>query len=185
MRILIATCNRAIVGGVERYLNTLIPALVQRGHQVAILYEHSSPAGATPVDPPNAGTPIWFWEALRLNPALWQALTAWKPDVVYSHSSHSLEMESVLLSSYPTVLYAHVYLGTCATGRKCHAFPQIRPCTRRFGPMCLVLHYPRRCGGLNPLRTWQMYQSQARRNSRLRPKRRQVDALQKSNSVRN
>jgi glycosyltransferase involved in cell wall biosynthesis len=167
MRILIATCNRSIIGGVERYLKTLIPALLERGHRVAILYEHSSAAGATPVDPPNAGMPIWFWEDLRLNPALWQELSTWKPEVVYSHSSQSLEMESALLSSYPTVLYAHVYLGTCITGRKSHAFPQIQPCDRHFGPMCLVMHYPCRCGGLNPLRMWQMYRSQRLRNSRL------------------
>ncbi|MBZ5608740.1 MAG: glycosyltransferase [Acidobacteriia bacterium] len=31
--------------------------------------------------------------------------------------------------------------------------------------MCLALHYPRRCGGLNPLRALEMYRSQSRRNA--------------------
>lgn len=167
MRILIATCHRAIIGGVESYLRILIPALLERGHKIAVLYERNSRAEERSVDPPEAPLTRWFWEDLLRTPALWQELSAWKPDVVYSHSSESLELENILLEKYPTVLYAHVYLGTCTTGRKCHAFPQMRPCTRRFGPMCLVLHYPRRCGGLDPLRAWRMFQFQARRNSRL------------------
>jgi glycosyltransferase involved in cell wall biosynthesis len=167
MRILIATCDRAITGGVERYLQALIPALLKGGSKVALLYERRWEPGEDTVDPADAGLPCWFWEDLRRSPALWSELKEWKPDVVYSHGSESLDLESILLSSYPNVLYAHVYLGTCATGRKCHAFPNIQPCARHFGPMCLVLHYPRRCGGWNPVRAWRMFQVQAHHNSRL------------------
>ena len=165
MRILVSTCNRAIVGGVERYLNALIPALLRRGHQVGLLYQWPSKAGEPTVDSPEANIPFWFWDDVQRGQGPGPA--EWKPDVVYSHSSQSLPMESSLLDHYPTVLYAHVYIGTCTTGRKSHAFPQTRPCTRRFGPMCLVFHYPRRCGGLNPLRAWQMYRFEACRNVRL------------------
>src|SRR6266567_8056012 len=51
--------------------------------------------------------------------------------------------------------------------QKCHSFPAPRPCGRRSGPMCLVLHYPRRCGGLNPFTMWRMYQRNAQFQGRL------------------
>jgi glycosyltransferase involved in cell wall biosynthesis len=167
MRILIATCNRAIVGGVEKYLHAVIPALAERGHQVAILYENACSSEKTMVDPPNQGIPIWMWPDIQTNSGLWRDISAWRPDVVYSHMSQSLEIERYLLDHYPVVIYAHNYLGTCITGSKSHAIPHRRPCNRHFGPMCLVMHHPRRCGGLNPFRAWQMYQSQVQRNSRL------------------
>jgi glycosyltransferase involved in cell wall biosynthesis len=166
MRILIATCNRAIVGGVEKYLQVLLPALLNRGHELALLYENPWRGGVR-VDPSEAELPVWFWEDLKRTPALWQQVRRWKPDLVYSHGSVSSELESILVSSYPSVLYAHVYLGTCASGRKCHRFPEPKPCDREFGPMCLVLHYPRRCGGWNPVRALQMFQRQANQNAQL------------------
>jgi glycosyltransferase involved in cell wall biosynthesis len=167
MRILLTTSNQSIVGGVERYLQLVIPALLQRGHEIALLYEHRGPAGSPTVHPVDARLPVWYWEDLVSGPGTLAELSGWKPDLVYAHGLASLGVENVLLDRYPVVWYAHVYLGTCATGQKCHAFPQARPCTRTFGPMCLLMHYPRRCGGLNPVRAWQMFQVQARRNSRL------------------
>jgi glycosyltransferase involved in cell wall biosynthesis len=91
----------------------------------------------------------------------------WKPDVVYSQGLEAPGLQSALLDQYPTILYAHNYVGTCASGEKCHAFPTPQPCDRQFGPMCLVLYYPRRCGGLHPGTMWKMYQRAVERNVQL------------------
>ena len=40
MRILIATSHRNLAGGVEKYLQQILPCLRQRGHQLALLYEY-------------------------------------------------------------------------------------------------------------------------------------------------
>ena len=167
MRILITTCNRSIIGGIEKYLQMLVPALLQTRHEIALLYEHRATAGTELVDPPDAGLRIWYWDDLTPGSGTARELAEWKPDVVYAHGLESLGVEQVLLDRYPVVWYVHVYLGTCGTGQKCHTFPQPRPCDRNFGPMCLVLHYPRRCGGLNPLGAWRMYQRHAARHARL------------------
>ncbi len=167
MRVLITTCRQSMIGGIEKYLQSLIPALLDAGHEIALLYEHRAPAGNERVDPPDARLRIWYWEDLKPRSTAWQELTQWKADVVFAHGLESLGVENILLGRYPVVWYAHVYLGTCGTGRKCHSFPQARPCDRRFGPMCLVLHYPRRCGGLNPLTAWRIFQNQAARQERL------------------
>jgi glycosyltransferase involved in cell wall biosynthesis len=167
MRILIAASNRAVIGGAEKYLQGLIPGLLRRGHALAMLNEFDSVPGQTTVDPPGAGLPVWFWEDLRRSPEHWERIEEWRPDIVYSQGLLSVDLEKLLTERYPTVLYAHVYLGTCISGGKCHSFPQVEPCHRRFGPACLALYYPRRCGGWNPLRAWQLYESQSQRNSQL------------------
>ncbi len=167
MKILITTCRQSMIGGVEKYLQSLIPALLETGHEIALLYEHRAQPGNERVDPADAGLPIWYWPDLEPGSAAWRELTEWNADVVFAHGLESLGVEHVLLGRYPVVWYSHVYLGTCGTGRKCHSFPEARPCDRRFGPMCLVLHYPRRCGGLNPFTAWRIFQNQAARHERL------------------
>lgn len=165
MRILIATCHQSIVGGIEKYLQALIPALVKRGHAVAMLYEHVAPAGADAVDPRGAALPIWHWRDESGASSVRQDVARWRPDVIYLNSVGSLDMEDFALAGCPAVLYAHAYHGTCTTGRKCHSFPNVQPCLREFSPMCLALHYPRRCGGLNPKLAWKMFQAQSRHNA--------------------
>ncbi len=167
MKILIATSQRSIVGGVETYLQSIIPALLEGGHEIAMLYDYAGDAGGAIVDPPQARLPVWRSEELRARPAVWEELRKWKPDVVYSHGVESPGVERRLQQSFPTVRFVHGYWGTCTTGRKCHAFPAIQSCQRTFGPMCLLMHYPRRCGGLNPLLAWKMFQNERTHNSLL------------------
>jgi glycosyltransferase involved in cell wall biosynthesis len=167
MNILIATGHRNIIGGVETYLRALIPELLSRGHRVAMLYDHVGTAEKGTVDPPGVELPFWSNEDLPGRHELWHELTRWRPDVVYSHRIASTDIDRRLLESYPAVVYVHDYSGTCPTGRKSHSFPTMQPCQRTLGPMCLLLHYPRRCGGLNPLVAWKMFQQERDHNSRL------------------
>ena len=128
MKILIATSQRSIVGGVEIYLQGLIPALLRRGHQIAMLYDYAADSAGACVDPPEAQLPIWRADELRERTALWKELTDWHPDVVYSHGIDASSVERKLQENFPTVRFVHGYWGTCTTGRKCHAFPEIQTC---------------------------------------------------------
>ena len=167
MRILIATQNRNLVGGVEMYLQALIPGLLERRHQVALLYENSFSPKLKSIDPPAGPLPAWS-PAEGGTAAALRSVAGWQPDVVYSHGLGDGSVEGALLSGYPTVLYGHNYYGTCISGRKCHSFPRVTPCDRQFGSTCLVLYYPRRCGGLHPGTMWTMFRRQSQLNSRLR-----------------
>ena len=164
MKILIATQCRSIIGGLETYVQALIPALLKRGHELAMLYDYPGSAEGGTIDPPEAELPVWYCETLRKNPGQWREVTDWGPDIIYAQSCIDIDKA---LAGWPTVLYAHNYWATCATGQKCHTFPTIRTCTRTLGPMCLILHYPRRCGGLNPISAWTMLQEQLQRKSQL------------------
>jgi glycosyltransferase involved in cell wall biosynthesis len=161
VRILIANWHRGIKGGAEKYLQTLFPALMQRGHEVGFLFENDETSGPT-IDP-NGDVPRWCLANLEL-PELLESVAEWNPSVVYTHGLVSAALEHSLLERHAVVCFAHGFYGTCGTGTKAYAFPVLRPCSRRFGPMCLALHYPRRCGGLNPLAALHTFQLQAQRN---------------------
>jgi len=163
VRILIATAHRRLVGGVEKYLQAVIPALQRRGHFVGLVYDYPCDAGEAGIDSHATGVPAWCSMDLGVSSVL-GSIKAWEPDVVYYHGLDNSALERSLLDLYPTTLYAHTYHGTCISGRKCHAWPRIQPCARRFGPACLIQYYPRRCGGLNPKTTLQLFQLQAKRN---------------------
>src|SRR5207245_10197156 len=163
MRLLIAGVHRAIQGGAESYQHNLIPALLDRGHEVALLHEFPSGPDDQTVDAPGTSVPCWCTGELGLDGAL-RRVAHWRPDVAYVQGLGSPELEETILDRRPAALFAHSYYGTCATGTKRHAFPDIRMCSRTFGPMCLVLHYPRRCGGINPTTAVRSYRVQARRS---------------------
>ena len=166
MRILISTYHRNVIGGTEQYLQSVMPGLIRRGHEVGLIYEEPFIPGQEAIDHPELSLQTACLAELG-SPALMHWVSQWKPDVVYNQGLQDGNLEDALVRTYPAVLFAHNYYGTCGTGSKCHAWPKTRPCERRFGPACLLLHYPRRCGGLNPVVTWNLYRQQARRNARL------------------
>jgi len=59
MRVLIATSHRNLVGGVEKYVQTLIPALLSRGHSVGLLHQYPVRSETETVDSREQGLPGW------------------------------------------------------------------------------------------------------------------------------
>jgi glycosyltransferase involved in cell wall biosynthesis len=164
MRILIAEPHRNVVGGVEKYVQAVIPALLGRGHSVGLLHQYPLRPETETVDSPEHALPTWCSSQLGHEKIL-RTLAAWGPDVIYSQGLEDMALDNALAAAYPAILYAHTYLGTCVTGRKCHSFPQLRPCGRQFGPQCLVLYYPRRCGGLHPGTMFRLFRQNSERQA--------------------
>lgn len=160
MRILVATMHRGIVGGVETYLRALLPELVKRGHDVGVLYEYSALPNEPTIHDGCQDIPVWSLPDLG-------AALAWKPSVCYQHGLFDTTCEQKLAEHFPSVLYSHNYQGTCISGTKCHARPAYQPCQRSLGVGCLALYFPRRCGGLNPVKMIQLYRNQRERQRTL------------------
>jgi glycosyltransferase involved in cell wall biosynthesis len=78
-------------------------------------------------------------------------LERWSPSVIIVNGLVNPAIEDRLMRIAPAVSIAHTYYGTCISGAKTMTLPRTQACERRFGPACLALFYPRRCGGLNPL----------------------------------
>jgi glycosyltransferase involved in cell wall biosynthesis len=161
MRIAFVNWNRRLEGGVETYLNTIITALHDAGHDVALCHEIDEPLSRTPIQLPK-GASSWCVGGLGIQRAV-AGLREWHPDVIYCHNLASIQLEQQILAVAPAVLFAHAYRGMCISGTKSFAVPTPHPCHRRFGWQCLVHFYPKRCGGLNPLTMASLYRSQANR----------------------
>ncbi len=159
MRLLVATFHAEVVGGAERYLQAVLPALRARGHEVALVVEHFGlPEVEHLDDHPPAG--IVSRDGAG---AVLRAARDFGPDVLWVHGLEAPAFEAALLDVAPAALFAHGYYGTCGTGHKRFAWPDWRPCDRRLGPSCLALTWARRCGGLDPLRTLRTYDDQRAR----------------------
>jgi glycosyltransferase involved in cell wall biosynthesis len=146
MRILVANDGLSDVGGVQSYLDCVLPGLAARGHAIAIV--HCSDSGRPEVREVTRQFES-FTFANRRHDAV-PGIRAWGPDVCFSHNVNDLSLEQALLDSFPVVKFMHGYFGTCVGGQKMHAFPAPVPCERRFGPACLALYLPRHCCRWDP-----------------------------------
>src|SRR2546422_386810 len=107
MRIAFLNWNRRREGGVETYLDTIIPAAHNAGHDVSFCYEIDQPRERLSIQvPPETAT--WCVEDLGIERTI-SALRAWRPDVIYSHNLASLELERRALEIAPAVFFAHAY----------------------------------------------------------------------------
>ena len=169
MRILIATKFRSQLGGVERYLQRLIPGLLAHRHEIALVYGAPLESSTETIDPPGQPLQAWCLAQDGLTKTL-KSVEMWKPELVYFHeveTQYGDAFEEALLAAYPVVQYLHNYDRTCLSGNKCFSFPSRQGCARRFGPACLVMYFPRRCGGLHPGTMFRMYSEHRQRHARL------------------
>jgi glycosyltransferase involved in cell wall biosynthesis len=155
MRLLLATRNRGLVGGMETYVQSAIAAFTAAGVEVALLTETGTAPRCESID-------VDLWQAwcvadLGFARAM-QAAGAWRPDLVYVHGLEDAALESALIDIAPAIYFAHGYHGACISGEKMFKNPAAEPCDRRFGWECLLQYYPRRCGGLSPLTMWRDFQ---------------------------
>ena len=149
MRIAILTQTSGPVGGLATYLQLVIPALAEHGHDIGFWHEFGPPPTVDRLALPP-GIPSWSVEALGAEEAL-SSLRAWRPDVLFAHGLSDPDLEARTLEIAPGVLVAHAYYGTCISGAKTFKCPTTKPCDRRFGWPCVANFYPRRCGGWSPI----------------------------------
>lgn len=165
MRILVTSPHAAIVGGTESYLDSLIPSLLARGHEIAHLHEHIPPEGRPRVGPAGIER---ICEATLGKRATLDACEAWRPDVIFQNGLEEPHLARALAHRHPSAFLVHDYHGTCVSGMKRFAYPSIVPCSRALGVGCLACYLPRRCGGRSPVTMFKLYALAVRRLSVVR-----------------
>jgi glycosyltransferase involved in cell wall biosynthesis len=135
-------------GGVEHYLDRVIGDLHALGHEQALFCEYSLGRKLAQVALPE-GVKRFAVDEMGREAAV-SAFFAWNPEIVYAHGLDDPALEERLIGRVPSVYFPHNYNETCISSSKAHSFPLRRPCERTFGPACLALYFPRRCGGSDP-----------------------------------
>lgn len=166
MRILLVNQFGHRIGGIEVYLRHLAPALVDRGHEVALLHQEPIPSGGEPLIA-QSSMPRWCLRESGLDDTL-RGVRKWRPDLVYAHQLIEDTAIAALQSNWSSIYFAHCYVGVCISGGKCWKRPVPRICQRRLGWGCLVHYLPHGCGGLNPIVMWRLYRDQLRAQGQLR-----------------
>ena len=159
MRIGIATWTRRLAGGVETYLGDLVPALLDRGHEVSLLHEVDEPNDRAAI---STAVPQWCTAGGGADRAL-ADLGRWNPDIIFAQGFDDPSLDARVVAIAPTVLFAHAYRGTCVSGTKTFAALAHAQCQRRLGWQCLARYFPNRCGGLNPVTMATLYRRESRR----------------------
>ena len=91
MRIAIVNWSRRKVGGLETYVEGIIPELLLHGHEVAFLSEIDLPVGRKQIHL-SAHVASWCVAETGMESAL-SGLREWRPDVIYSQ--HILDPEQI------------------------------------------------------------------------------------------
>ena len=165
MRIAIANWSFSKVGGVETYLNTILPEFENVGCTVALISEvDESSAYKRIVAPRNS--PSWCVSKIGLDRVL-DLLRKWNADLIFCNGLNSSTFETELLRAAPSVFFAHGHYGICVSGSKTWRFPRVAICSQSFGWQCLVHYYPHRCGGLNPITALNAYRRESSRLARM------------------
>ncbi len=133
MRILVAAERLGHAGGMERYLEVLLPALAARGATVHVLARHvdAVPPGISfePIDwaeehgPPSA----------TARAAAERAVAAFRPDVAVAHNVMDAGVVEAMRRAERLVYHVHDHRPFCPNGDR--VFPRSgRNCARSAGP---------------------------------------------------
>ena len=159
MRVAVVTQSRDRVGGVESYLQSLLPALAAR-HAVAFFSASTTTTERGGIVLPS-NVPALAIESTERDPL--KGMREWCPDVIFAHGLADPAIEAGLLDLAPSIIVEHTYTGVCISSSKTMSWPSPVQCERRFGPACLALYFPRKCGGANPLTMVSLYKTQSAR----------------------
>ena len=147
MRVLFVNDGISDVGGVQVYIDTVAAELRSRGITQAIAY--CTDSGRNDPESASHWLPRFHVAGPQADEAF-DAIHRWAPDVCYAHNMSDLSVEHRLATMAPIVKFMHGYFGTCLGGQKMNGFPTLRACDRAFGPACVGLFLPRRCGRFSP-----------------------------------
>src|SRR6185369_14424815 len=130
-------------------------------HQLAFAFERATQPERA-IDRGLEGLVRWDLSAMT-RPAFHERLAEFDADIVFLHGTENPALDLELTRRFRTVLFAHGFYGTCATGWRVHRIPQRQVCTRRFGAACLAVNYLRGCGARNPRKLLELYANQRTR----------------------
>ena len=107
MRVAVASWTIRHAGGVESYVEKIIPAMRAAGSDVSFFHEIDGPTDRARID--IGDVPLFSAAASGVDAAV-AALRAWKPDVMYMHGLHDPHTFDAPYGPRPVrVVYSHIF----------------------------------------------------------------------------
>jgi len=142
-----------------------MPGLLRAGHQVGLIHEQPFQPALEAIDPSHPHSPPGACRNRVSRPHAFR-LRMEGPISCTTKASRMVLWKMRCSTTIGRAVRSRL-LRDLRHRKQVPCVPTDPPCERRFGPACLVLHYPRRCGDLHPLRTLRTFQRQMERHSRL------------------
>ena len=140
MRILFAIDTWALIGGTERHAAVVVPALVERGHEVVVLCREASAEGLAP------GVRVIELSGLEGDGlsadergALTAVLSEVDPEVIFLSALRNLEALALLTDAAPLVRYVHDHTLFCPGLNK--FYERGGTCRHPMGLRCLQRYW--------------------------------------------
>jgi glycosyltransferase involved in cell wall biosynthesis len=144
MRVLHLNEHLGWLGGIETYLLSLTPLLVERGHEVLIGYA----SGDGSLVPRSRQLPLLSHADRRAERECYdqvsRLITEERPDLAHLHNVHDIGAIAACLDSVPTVVTAHDYRYICPTSSLYYNRTQ-RICERTCGLGCFATTVRHHC----------------------------------------
>lgn len=150
-KILILTHFEELIGGVEIYLSILIKELYKNKNDLRLVIISPSKKEKPKIFEAHHISHIWYFDQTHHKKII-DEIKEWQPHLAYSQGLIPHSFEKSITEITPTFLFAHNYSGVCVSGRKLFSFPNYQMCKCDFGISCWINYFPRRCGGINPLK---------------------------------
>jgi glycosyltransferase involved in cell wall biosynthesis len=155
LRILISVSHLGLVGGVQTYLKSLFPKLIDKGYSLGLVYQFKSPDGLETVLLDHHRVQTFHMDNCDYNKTL-KAIESWRPDIVFNQGLSNTNFESELANKYPTIFYAHSTYGSCISGTKMFSFPNNKGCSKALDNKCVLNYALRGCGGRNIFKAFKL-----------------------------
>ncbi len=141
-------CN--LQGGTEEYVPYISRELVERGHQVSVLFEEDPPAGRQGEEPEDEDGLKFFKLNLSNLVELETLIKKLKPDVANLHNIQNPYVVQKISQLVPTVRYIHDHRVVCPGFSKFYLSDETA-CPLPFSPRCVLNAYAKKCATRRPL----------------------------------
>lgn len=143
MRVLQITRDYASNGGIGRYVQDLTAALIESGHEVAIVCSEGSKDGPGRIDLIPACDEFEHRDARTNRAAVAAVASAFSPDAVLLHAMDDYQLEVTLRQQYHVARFVHNHV-YCPSGLD-HDTSSFTPCERTQGRACIRGYMSHRC----------------------------------------
>jgi len=150
LKILHLTQNYAPLGGVERYVLSLLPELERRGHRNVIIHRTQNRAA------PNSNGRVSHFVPYSPDPQadrrrILEHIIVENPSVIYLHDVYDPHVIKIAAETGSSVAFVHGFNAVCPGLAKTFRINEA-VCERAFGTGCIAQIYLRRCSeAKNPL----------------------------------